>query len=386
MPEPEDQLRRLAEHRASKVPAYDVSALATRRRRRTPVLIGAIAAAVVLAIVATAFAFWPDDDSRSVHVIAPSTSEAPSTVPTTTSPLTTTTSPLSLVPTCAQGGASLDAQGATSSSPEPPMLFDVRVQASACLDVVTLVVNSAAVPQWTATYEDGPFFDEAGHPVSIAGGAHLVLRLDPATADQRAMFSEIGGDTKPIAPSAIRETRAFRGSDGAMQIVIGLDRRQPFVARTEPDLGLVVELPAFAPRDTTCTSPADGFQIATPSGWFVDMARPCHMFSPAPFRLYQDSNWQLVGAGFANYDPLDNPSTVIVSDRREVVNGHDARAVEVEWTNNSGLGVSIGTRDYYWIVDVGGRPFVVGVLRGPGAEYDAKKVGADELVRSLRFP
>ena len=125
--------------------------------------------------------------------------------------------------------------------------------------------------------------------------------------------------------------------------------------------------------------------MSWPSTWFADVSDRCGTFSNAPFYLYPDSNWHVVGAGFATYDPVDNPSTTIVSDRQEDVDGHSARVVEVEWTNNRGLGVDVGTRDYYWLIDVDGRTFVVSVLRGPGAQYDALKAGADEIARSLRF-
>ena len=384
MTELEDQLRRLAAHRAEQVPDYvPPTSIASPRRRRRPIVITAIAAAVVVALVATGIALWPGD-SRPARVIAPATSDTTTSTPTTTIPIT---------PSC-QAPAALPATTGPSSYGNPDwddQLYDVREWSARCFDVVRIDLQRAheptegASPPWTAAYRDAPFPDPVAYLADV-GRAHLVVRL-PRVAD-----GQLVGNVNPILSTnsaGVLGVSTFADPEGGVTVVIALDEVLPFHVGRGVD-GLIVSFTSPAPRSPSCRS-NEGYSVDAPGAqhygqsWVVEMSVSCRLFAPQPVQLYPDGNWQVVNVGFLPYDPIDNPSTRVVAEHTETIDGRPARAVEVEWTNDQGLGVGVGTRDYYWIIDVDGRNFVVSALRGPGAQYDVLKAGADAIARSARF-
>jgi hypothetical protein len=74
MSELDDQLHRLSEHRAEMVPPYSPPVGRTHQRGDRRAAVGAIAAALVVAIAIGALWFWSEDDSRSVYVETQTTS------------------------------------------------------------------------------------------------------------------------------------------------------------------------------------------------------------------------------------------------------------------------------------------------------------------------
>src|SRR5262245_18724873 len=154
MPEPEELLRRLANHRADQVPDHlEATEQVPLPHRRHPfVLVGAVAAVLVLALVAGALALWPDDPTRA-HLIAPGSSAVPTSAPATTEPPPTTTGAATQTGTCLRAG-SVTARGPALGGSGPAYISNAIVQAGACDDIVVFTLN--AVGAWRASYEDAP--------------------------------------------------------------------------------------------------------------------------------------------------------------------------------------------------------------------------------------
>jgi len=198
----------------------------TAHRRSRPILFAAIAAAIVVAIVAAGFALWPRDE-RFAHVIAPATSDAPTSLPTTTAPATTSSTPPTTTPaTCPQGDASIAPRSGAGPG-APAVISNVMVEAGTCEDVIVFTMRTG--DGWRASYESGSVIGADGLPLVVSGSSHLVVRFDQPVEDDGWMYGHSISDAlTPVAPSVVRAVRLVVDSEGNGSIVIGLDGDRPF--------------------------------------------------------------------------------------------------------------------------------------------------------------
>lgn len=144
----------------------------------------AVALAGVLAFGAAACS--GDDDSDAASTTSSSSSTTTSTVAPTSSPTASTAAPPTSVTTepCPPPvNGSVAPQ--TSPTPSDVMVYTaVTVKTADCTDTVRFDFQSGAsgAPGYRVDYQPGPFTEDAsGKPVTIAGRAFLVVRLEPAT-------------------------------------------------------------------------------------------------------------------------------------------------------------------------------------------------------------
>jgi hypothetical protein len=114
------------------------------------------------------------------------------------------------------------------------VLTAVEVGTSGCTDAVRFDFTSGAseAPGYRIEYQPGPFTqDGSGAPVPVAGGAFLVVRLEPATGFDFVNNKEsyTGPDRVPVAGGAFA-TEVVRTGDfeGVVSWVIGLREQVPF--------------------------------------------------------------------------------------------------------------------------------------------------------------
>jgi hypothetical protein len=343
------------------------------------VLIGAIAAAVVFAIVATAFAFWPDDDSRSVHVIAPSTTEAPSIVPTTTPattiPPVTTTSPAlpsAPAPTCPQGEATLEAkEGGGGGQQSTFGTSNVTLVANSCTDVVTIWSGNGATPRWTAAY--------APSAAGTTSTASLFIDLyDPAIAFSQASLQL----TVPFPGAATPLRGAFvTRHDDRVTFQIAMQNPSPFaVVEAVADDGsrrLAIAFPAHDERDSSCS--LNGRTFETPRYWFT---ASCRTFAPDWRWLIGPSPYTLsVGTGIPN---MDHAEYLVTSDHTEEVAGRTARVFGVQWISGY---MTPGNEGYFWQFEPAQayNTFDVELECVPDEFCGSWRAAADAIGRSMRF-
>jgi hypothetical protein len=93
-----------------------------------------------------------------------------------------------------------------------------------------------AMPDWTVGYQSGPLeLQPSGQPVSVAGGAFLVVRFDHASAF-----------TVPTSPAIdspiVREIRKTQDFEGVVTWVIGLDTQRAFGVSTDAAGHVIIDL------------------------------------------------------------------------------------------------------------------------------------------------
>ena len=226
MAEIEDQLARLAEHRAAQIEPFSymptADELTGRRTKRPTRLVVAVAACVAIALVVGGWIlFSASTDSPSVNSpSAPSPTVSPSTPPPSTVPSSTATTSVA-PPACPRlDGADLATKRQPADAVSGTVLGDVQAGATDCTDVVTFFVDS--MPAFTAGYEPGPFMlDPSGRPASVDGNAFLVVRFEHTSGPDLA-----SRDFHPAA--GVREVRELQDFEGVTTWVIGVDEERPF--------------------------------------------------------------------------------------------------------------------------------------------------------------
>lgn len=173
-----------------------------------------------LALVATlgVLAGACDGDQKSVSTDATTTSTGDST----------TTSGL-----CTLAGATTDAK--TGTGPDTVSQHtDVRTGRQPCADRVVFDFRDGAAPAYTIEYQPGPFtFGESGEPLTVQGGAFLVITFPHASGVDLTQPDAPQTYTGPesIVPSGlthVREVRRLEDFEAVLVWVIGLDTTRPF--------------------------------------------------------------------------------------------------------------------------------------------------------------
>jgi hypothetical protein len=152
---------------------------------------------------------------------------------TTSTDVTSTTSTTSSTGACSLPGSTTDPKTASSAG-EVALLTDVRTGSQPCADRVVFDFRGGAAPGFTVEYQPGPFtFGESGAPLTIAGSAFLVVRLEPASGvdltDAAATPTYDGPPSiVPTGLTHVREIRRVSDFEAQLVWVIGLDAAQPF--------------------------------------------------------------------------------------------------------------------------------------------------------------
>lgn len=165
-----------------------------------------------------------------------------------------------------------------------------------------------------------------------------------------------------------------------------------------PTETITVEGPTdvVGPGWNLCTNVRRGYSISYPGGWYTTHLRSiqaCEYFDPEPFEIVPGTEFPPT-ALFATFstesvetyvEQLTDPM-FFQTLRREDTTVGERRAVLVE-TSATGQGESEpGERTYGYVVDRGGRAFVVLAIALPDDErYEQFKAIADEAVESVRF-
>jgi hypothetical protein len=182
-----------------------------------------VVAALVVALIGAACG----DDGAEVRTESSTTS----TEVTTTTTATTTTGG------CSADGASAGTATAPGTGPVA-LLTAVRTGRQPCADRVVFEFRGAAAPGYTVEYQPGPFTaGESEQPLTVAGNAFLVVRLEPASGVDLTSPSAEPTYTGPavLSPSGlshVREVRRLSDFEAQLVWVIGLDRVQPFSVHT----------------------------------------------------------------------------------------------------------------------------------------------------------
>jgi hypothetical protein len=145
-----------------------------------------------------------------------------------------------------------------------------------------------------------------------------------------------------------------------------------------------------------CTNVRRGYSIGYPGGWYTTHLRSiqaCEYFDPEPFEIVPGTEFPptalfatLSTESVETYvEQLTDPM-FFETLRREDTTVGERRAVLVE-TAATGQGESEpGERTYGYVVDRGGRAFVVLAIALPDDErYEQFKAIADEAVETVRF-
>lgn len=133
---------------------------------------------------------------------------------------------------CDLPGASTDPQS-TAGGSDVALLTDVRAGRQACADRVEFEFRTG-IAGATIEYQPGPFtVGESGQPLTVAGGAFLVVRLEPAAGvnldepDAPATYTG-PSSIKPQGLTHVQEIRELSDFEGQLVWVIGLDDTRPF--------------------------------------------------------------------------------------------------------------------------------------------------------------
>lgn len=152
---------------------------------------------------------------------------------TTTSEEVTTTSS----GPCTLAAATTDAK--TGTGPDTVSLHtDVRTGQQPCADRVVFEFRDGAAPAYDIEYEPGPFtFGESGEPLTVQGGAFLVIRFPHASGVDLSSVDATQTYTGPesIVPSdltRVREVRRLEDFEAVLVWVIGIDTTRPFTVGT----------------------------------------------------------------------------------------------------------------------------------------------------------
>ena len=170
---------------------------------------------VPLVFVVVAAACSDDDDASDQVVGSPSEAEETSTTTSTTSSTTTTTAPFE--------GATTPTSIASDAA-SVALLTDVTVEAT----TVTFTFRDDVVPGIDAGYVTEVNADGSGEPVEVGGGAHLQIRMEPASgvdlSSSSGTFEETyTGPDRINAAGPIEEVVRTGDFEANLTWVIGLD-------------------------------------------------------------------------------------------------------------------------------------------------------------------
>lgn len=207
--------------------------------RRTPA-----ARAVALALVgALALGACGDDDGDTDAAGRTTTSSAAPRESTTTTAAppggtaATTTAPATQPGGCEPAGD--PGFGVAEAEPGGPgLLTDLVVGTGddGCVDRVEFVFRDA-VPGYRVEYQPGPFTrDASGEPVTVAGTAFLVVRLEPAYTYDFEAAEVVYRGPRDLTPEGTRHVRQVVNTgdfEAVVTWVIGLSARAPVAVATE---------------------------------------------------------------------------------------------------------------------------------------------------------
>ncbi|HTD49084.1 MAG TPA: hypothetical protein VK771_00705 [Acidimicrobiia bacterium] len=115
----------------------------------------------------------------------------------------------------------------------------MTVTSATCTDHVIFgfVAKSGGTPACSVAYSNGPFSSDAsGAPVTVRGGAFLVVHCSPAAGhDFESGRTTYTGPTR-IDPSGARHVRELVETgdfEGVVSWVVGLDTKRPFAVVPE---------------------------------------------------------------------------------------------------------------------------------------------------------
>jgi hypothetical protein len=125
----------------------------------------------------------------------------------------------------------------------------VTARTKNCTDTITFRFRSGAPepPGFRVSYEPGPFAEDgSGKPVSVAGSAFIVVRMEPATGfDFVANQEAYTGPARFTVPGAfVREMARTGDFESVTTWLIGVREQVPFTvnATGAPDHRLTIRL------------------------------------------------------------------------------------------------------------------------------------------------
>ncbi|MCW2854287.1 MAG: hypothetical protein JWM84_3951 [Nocardioides sp.] len=197
---------------------------APRRRRVVLTLVGATAAAALLAacgtdsVDASAGAAAPSGTTTSTATSSSPSADAPTTEPPTTRPA----DDIPAFPT------STRIQTRRSPGGTPIVFTGLRTAAHDGFDRIVLEFSGTSTPGWAVTYVDDPALDGSGAPVRLGGDAFLDVYASNSTAPAPGYYS---GPRRldPQGDGAISGVFVGGTFEGTTQVLVGIDGdRVPF--------------------------------------------------------------------------------------------------------------------------------------------------------------
>jgi hypothetical protein len=385
MGELEEQIARLAQHRADQVPPYQAPASlsSARERHRAAWFVAAAAVVIAIAVVAGAL-LWDRGDDPSVRTGPSPATElpAPSTVP----PTTPTTPPTTAPPPRACPVEQVDTNpmsGGPSARTEDAALVNVRIQTSACVDEVAFTFRGA--PDWTVEYRSAPIMlQPQGEPVDVEGAAFLVVRFDHSDAG-RAGYT---GPQQLFAGrlSHVTEVRLTEDFEAVLTWVIGLDARVPFGVE-ERDGKVVVRFPESGDeRAVRCAVPEDHFEVLVPPGWYTELNEDvrCHFFAPEPFEIVRNTDAPVPVSLYMSSTGGGSQTGPGTSSSLTTADGRAATCYEAE---NTGEGLfPRGTWHFVCSVPWGDNEFLNVATGGyENPEFSQYKAGIQAMIQSATY-
>jgi len=393
MGELEDQIARLAHHRAEQVPPYRAPASLDRARGRHRAAWFVAAAAVLTAIaVAAGVLVWDGGDGPSVRTGPTPATEvpAPSTVPPTPPPTTPPTTVPAAKPCPAEPVDTNPMSGGPTNRVADSALVNVQLQTSTCVDEVAFQFRGT--PDWSVEYASGPvMLEPQGEPVTMEGNAFLVVRFDHADAGRTGYDGPKRLVAGPL--SHVTEIRQTQDFEAVLTWVIGLDAQLPFAVDDRTHDGrtvLVVRFPEFGPeRAVTCSDPARHLEFDVPTGWYVALGDEfaCGVLAPFPFEIVRNSDAGVpVGIGTMPNarlaESLTDPDVASSTSTPVIVDGHAGTCAEGEY----GSGIFSGTRFFRCEVPWGDAGFLTAGANGAlDPQFTEFKAGVQALLASARY-
>ena len=172
-----------------------------------------------------------DDDSGGATSTTRASSTSTTRPTTTTTAAETTTNPTDPCPPL-PGGTTNPTDSATTSA--TALLTDVQLTTGDCTDSVafTFTVTGADAPGYHVEYVPGPITQDAsGEPVTVAGGAYLSVRFEPAYGyDFNTGEDTYTGPDRISSPGAFFVQEAVQTGDfeAVLNWVVGVDQQRPY--------------------------------------------------------------------------------------------------------------------------------------------------------------
>jgi hypothetical protein len=198
--------------------------------RRTPVIVRA-AGLLAAGLLLLAACGSDDDSDDATSTTRSSTSTSTMRATTTTTPAATTTNPTDPCPPL-PGATTNPTDSVTTSA--TALLTDVQLATGDCTDSVsfTFTVTGADAPGYHVAYVPGPITQDAsGEPVTVAGGAYLSVRFEPAYGyDFNTGEDTYTGPDRVSAPGAffVQEVVQTGDFEAVLNWVIGVDQQRPY--------------------------------------------------------------------------------------------------------------------------------------------------------------